>query len=292
MTVTVARVKAKTKTKVKAKVKASAVRVAVCGAAGRMGRRILAHILADDNARLTGAFSRRNDPLLGADAGTLAGEGECGVLLRAADAGGFAEADAVIDFSTPAGCARSAELCARGKTALVVGVTALGVKHKSALARAAKDIALVCSPNMSAGMNALFNLCAGAAAELEGYDLEIAEAHHNRKKDAPSGTALRLGEILSRARGDDGGLSRRAVFCRQGADAARKKGDIGFSVVRAGDIVGEHRVIFGGAGEQLEILHRALNRDAFAAGALRAAKWAAGADAGFYDMSGVFGGDS
>ena len=183
---------------------------------------------------------------------------------------------------------RSATLCAQNKIAkpaLVAGVTGLSPKQQNELKKAAKNIAVVFSPNMSAGVNALFALAAQAAKLLGDFDMEVMEAHHRHKKDAPSGTALQLGEILARARG--GTLARRAVYDRKGKDTSRRKDDIGFAVVRGGDIVGEHRLIFAGAGEQVELTHRSISRDTYAAGAVRAAKWAAKAKAGFYDMTPV-----
>ena len=248
-----------------------------------MGRRIVSTILRDKNTKLAFAFASPDDKNTGADAGLLCGEGECGIKLQSQNAAALADADAMIDFSSPSGCMRSAVLCAPSKTALVIGVTGLSTRQLAGLRKTARNIAVVFSPNMSAGVNALFALAAAAAAMLADYDMEITEAHHRHKKDAPSGTALKLGEIMANASG--GALSRRAVFDRRGA--IRRKNDIGFSVVRGGDIIGEHRLIFAGDGEQVELTHRSQSRDTYASGAVRAAKWAAKAKAGFYDMTPV-----
>ena len=270
--------------KKKSKTAARKVAIGVCGAGGRMGRRIVACILNDNGASLVSAFGDARAHI-GADAAELAGEKKCGVLLQAQTIDGYARADAVIDFSSPSGCVKSATLCAQTGAALVVGVTGLDSKQQAVLKKAAKKVPVVFSPNMSVGVNALFELCARAATMLGDFDMEVLEAHHRRKKDAPSGTALKLGEILASSRGEK--LSRRAVFARRGKNAKRKDGDIGFAVVRGGDIIGEHRIIFAGAGEQIELTHRSINRDTYAIGALRAAKWAAKAKPGFYDMSPV-----
>ncbi|MGI9337600.1 MAG: 4-hydroxy-tetrahydrodipicolinate reductase [Gammaproteobacteria bacterium] len=261
------------------------MRIGVCGAGGKMGRRIVSAILRDKNARLAFAFAPPDDDNLQVDAGLLAGEDACGVKLQSQNAAAIAAADVMIDFSSPSGCARSATLCAQNKTALVVGVTGLSPTQLAGLKKAARNVAVVFSPNMSAGVNALFALAAAAAKMLADFDMEVMEAHHRHKKDAPSGTALKLGEIMAQASG--GTLARRAVFDRRGKDNIRRAKDIGFAVVRGGDIIGEHRLIFAGAGEQVELTHRSQSRDTYAAGAVRAAKWAAKAKPGFYDMTPV-----
>lgn len=266
------------------------IRIGVCGAGGKMGRRIVGAVLRDESVQLSCAFAPPNDENLQVDAGLLVGEDACGVKLQSQNAADVAAADAVIDFSSPSGCARSATLCAQNQTALVAGVTGLSAGQLAGLKKAARNVAVVFSPNMSAGVNALFALAAAAAKMLADFDMEVMEAHHRHKKDAPSGTALKLGEILAHSCG--GVLARRAVFDRRGKNNIRREKDIGFAVVRGGDIVGEHRVIFAGAGEQVELTHRCQSRDTFAAGAVRAAKWAAKAKAGFYDMTPVLAADS
>lgn len=261
------------------------IRIGVCGAGGRMGRRIVSAILRDERTALAFAFAAPNDNNIGADAGLLAGESASGVMLQSQSAAAVADADAMIDFSMPSACAGNAALCAKANTALVVGVTGLSAAQHINLKKAGRKVAVVFSPNMSAGVNALFVLAAAAARMLDGFDMEILEAHHRNKKDAPSGTALRIGEILAAAGGKS--LAQRGVFARHGKDESRKDDDIGFAVIRGGDIIGEHRVIFAGAGEQVELIHRSQSRDTYAAGAVRAAKWAAKAKPGFYDMSPV-----
>ncbi|MGI9296286.1 MAG: 4-hydroxy-tetrahydrodipicolinate reductase [Gammaproteobacteria bacterium] len=253
------------------------VRIGVSGAAGRMGREVIAAVRKNKNAALAAALESPESPHLGE---TWPGDG-----ISVSDNFNPADADVFIDFSVPAAAVRLAERCRAHKIALVIGATGFGDAEKSALSAAAADIALVVSPNMSAGVNAMFALVADAARYLRGCDVEIFEAHHRGKKDAPSGTALRLGEIAAAAAGTK--LADAAVFSRRGLGAARESGQIGFSVMRGGDIVGEHRVIFADEGEQLEILHRSTGRANYARGAVAAAEFAAAAPPGEYDMQDV-----
>lgn len=268
----------------------TALRIGVAGAAGRMGREIISTVLAEQNNTviLSAALESSQNTAIGGDVGVLAGVGKCGVLVNTLEKLGASPFDVLIDFSTPAATVSHADFCAAGNIALVIGVTGFGDEQKKRIRAAAQKIALVMSPNMSLGVNALFALADTAARLLKagrlggGYDIEVFEAHHRRKKDAPSGTALRLGEALANATGAT--LKQDAVFDRQGL---RGDNDIGFSVVRGGDIVGEHRVIFAGGGEQLELIHRSTSRANYATGAVQAAKFAATADAGLYDMTPV-----
>lgn len=268
----------------------TALRIGVAGAAGRMGREIISTVLAEQNNTviLSAALESSQNAAIGGDAGVLAGVGKCDILVNTIEKLGASPFDVLIDFSTPATTVSHADFCAAGNMALVIGVTGFGDEQKKRIQSAAQKIALVMSPNMSLGVNALFALADTAARLLKagrlggGYDMEVFEAHHRRKKDAPSGTALRLGETLANATGTT--LKQNAVFDRQGL---RDDNDIGFSVVRGGDIVGEHRVIFAGGGEQLELIHRSTSRANYAAGAVQAAKFAATADAGLYDMTPV-----
>lgn len=262
-------------------------RIAVSGAGGRMGREIVKRICdVGDAAALAAAVEAPNHPDLGKDAGTLAGCAPCSVLLS--DEFSPQGVDVLIDFSAPAATAERAAQCRRAGIALVVGATGFSESEVTAVRAAADDIALVMAPNMSVGVNVMFDLAERAAAMLgREYDMEVFEAHHREKKDAPSGTALKLGEAM--AKGSDLDFSKAAVYGRHGRDSKRKDGEIGFAAVRGGDIVGEHRAIFAGAGEQLEIVHRSTSRANYAAGAVRAAIFAAGAPAGLYDMTAVLG---
>ena len=282
------------------------VRLGIFGAGGAMGREVVRAILESDAAELGGAFERDDSNWRGMDAGVVAGVGECGVAIAGAEAiagtGGAGGAGggsgvgvrAMIDFSAPAGSLRCAELCAENGIALAVGVTGFTSEERAALEGYGEKIPLVIAANMSAGVNAMADVIARAAALLRagglggGFDIEVFEAHHRRKKDAPSGTALYLGEILAAA--TNGDLQNLGVYTRHGREESRGADEIGFSVVRGGDIAGEHRVIFAGDGEVLEITHRAGSRAAFARGAVRAALFAANAEKGVYGMREVLAG--
>jgi 4-hydroxy-tetrahydrodipicolinate reductase len=265
------------------------IRTAVIGAAGRMGRLLVAQILADPELTLSGAVEFPGCPLLGQDAGVLAGHGETGVRLVACVADVLAATDAVIDFSAPENTLAAApQIVAAGAT-LVIGATPLTADHKAALkALAGRGGRILATPNMSVGVNLLFALCAKVAPILAAdYDIEVVEMHHNRKKDAPSGTAVRLGEILAQASGRD--YARDAVHGRAGLVGARTRREIGMHALRGGDVVGDHTVIFAGDGERIELTHKASSRETFAKGALRAVKFLATAPAGLYDMQDVLG---
>ena len=277
-------------------------RVGVFGAGGSMGREVIRAVLESDAAELGGAFEHEDSEHLGADAGDLAGVGKCGISLVAA--GDLAGADVgvgvgvgvgvVIDFSTPLGSVRCARLCAEGGIALVTGVTGLTAEERAEVELAGTKVAVVLAANMSVGINAMADVIGRLAVLLRagelggGFDMEVFEAHHRRKKDAPSGTALMLGEVLAAATGSD--LGECGVYGRHGREEKRGAGEIGFSVMRGGDIAGEHRVVFAGDGEVLEVVHRAGNRGAFARGAVRAAIFAAKAKKGVYGMQEVLGG--
>ncbi|MBE8158017.1 MAG: 4-hydroxy-tetrahydrodipicolinate reductase [Betaproteobacteria bacterium] len=261
------------------------VKVGVSGAAGRMGRRIISAVCRNKKTELAAALESSDSPMLGQDAAALAGESAAGIFITA----DFAAADVYIDFSVPAAVLELAKQCRKTKTALIVGATGFAAAEKKELHAAAADIALVVAPNMSAGVNVMFLLAKAAAKYLPNHDMEVFEAHHRGKKDAPSGTALRLGEIMAKAAGAD--FSAAAVFSRTGSDNCRKDGEIGFSVMRGGDIVGEHRAVFAGEGEQLEIIHRSTSRDNYAAGAVAAAIFAAAAAPGLYGMEDVLAAD-
>jgi 4-hydroxy-tetrahydrodipicolinate reductase len=262
-----------------------ATRIAVNGAAGRMGRRIIACATEDKSLSVTAALTIPGDPTLGQDAGVLSGVAPIGVLLSDKPLRGF---DVLIDFSTPEGLLDRLPHCRATKTAVVVGTTGLKPEHHAALDAAASEIAILQSPNMSVGVNLLFRIAAEVAKTLgEEYDIEIVEAHHRLKADSPSGTALGLAEAICRATGRD--MAKDLVHGRHGIVGARTPREIGMHAVRAGDTVGEHTVIYGAMGERIELRHSASTRDTFARGALRAARWLAGKPAGRYSMRDVLG---
>ncbi len=250
-----------------------------------MGGRIIALASEMKNFKLTGAFEVTGHPAVGRDAGIAAGCGELHVPIIADAERALQNSDVLIDFTFPNASLAHARLAAARGLALVVGTTGLSAAEDAELERIAKEIPFICAPNMSVGVNLLFRIAPLIAKALdEGYDIEIVEAHHNKKKDAPSGTALRLLDVVAEARG----VARdRAIFGREGADAKRVAGEIGVHAVRAGDIVGEHTVYYATAGERIELTHRATSRDTFARGALRAALFLAGKPAGRYSMADV-----
>jgi len=260
-------------------------RLLINGAGGRMGRRIIALATEDKELAVVAAFERPDHPDLGKDAGVLAGVHPLGVALSARR---DVAADVAIDFSHAPSALEMIEWCAARRIGVVVGTTGLGAEGTRRLDAAAGQIACLLAPNMSLGVNVLLRVVRDVAAALgDAYDVEIVEAHHNRKKDAPSGTALALGEAAA------AGLGRRldevAVHGRHGMVGERTVREIGFHAVRAGDIVGDHTVIFGGQGERVEVRHIATSRDTFARGALRAAKFLAGRPPGRYSMADVLG---
>jgi 4-hydroxy-tetrahydrodipicolinate reductase len=266
---------------------AERTRIAVVGAAGRMGRAIVRVIAETPAAALAAAVERAGAPELGGDAGTLAGVGALGVALDAK----LPDADAAevwIDFSAPAAAVANARAAAAAGARLVVGTTGLGAAERDAIAAVAKQTAIVLAPNMSVGVNVLVQLVADAARALgPGFDIEIVEAHHRAKRDAPSGTALRLAEALAEATNRD--LGRTARYERHGDIGPRTAEEIGIQTIRGGDVVGDHTVFFLGNGERLELTHRASSRDTFARGAVRAALWLAGRGPGLHDMGAVLG---
>jgi 4-hydroxy-tetrahydrodipicolinate reductase len=254
------------------------IHLSVCGAAGRMGARILALAAKDSRFQPVAGVGRKN----GQSVGRFAADGRTPIVGDIQEV--LAKTDAVIDFSTAEAAVPTAQRVARAGRALVVGTTGLRPGQIKKLRTLARRIPIVFSPNMSVGMNVLFELVAKAAAALAQYDIEIVEAHHNLKKDAPSGSALKLANVAaesSRRRSQD------FVYGREGLVGARTKKEIGISAIRAGDIVGDHTVFLAGPGERLELTHRAHSRDAFASGALEAAAWAVRQKPGFYSMKDV-----
>jgi 4-hydroxy-tetrahydrodipicolinate reductase len=266
----------------------SALRVAVPGAAGRMGRMLVRAVAANPACRLVAALEREGSDALGADAGALAGLGPLGVPVTDDPLAALVGADAVLDFTAPDATVTLAALAAQARIVHVVGTTGLAAGHLAALEAAARHAVIVQSGNMSLGVNLLAALVRRAAALLdESYDIEIVEMHHRMKVDAPSGTALLLGEAA--ARGREIPLAERSVRVRDGHTGARRPGDIGFASLRGGVVVGDHAVIFAGDGERIELRHVAEDRALFAKGAVAAALWGQGRKPGYYGMADVLG---
>jgi len=264
------------------------VRIGIVGAAGRMGRNLIQATLDREGTRLTAAVDRPGGSLIGADAGELVGAGATGVRLRDDLEAVVGETDVVIDFTLPDATAANLDACRGSGTAMVIGTTGHDDQQLAAIRAAAGEIPVVFAPNYSAGVNLTFKLLDIAARALgDAFDVEIVEAHHRHKVDAPSGTAKRMGEVVADALGRT--LDECAVYGREGHTGERDSRTIGFETIRAGDIVGEHTVMFAGTGERVEIAHKASSRMTFASGAVRAALWVSGRDAGLYDMQDVLG---
>jgi 4-hydroxy-tetrahydrodipicolinate reductase len=264
------------------------LKIAVLGASGRMGRAILARLADAGDLRLTGAITEAKDPALGRDAGEAAGLPPFGVPLTDDREQALHGAQVAVDFTLPAALEANVRAAAEAGSALVIGTTGLETRHFDAMRQTAHEIPLVYGRNMSVGVNVFMALVERAAAVLgDDYDVEIVEAHHRHKVDAPSGTALALGERVAEAKGR--ALHELAVYGRNGRTGPRVPRTIGFSALRGGNIVGDHSVLFIGPDEQLELTHRARDRSAFARGALDAARWAAGRAPGYYSMADVLG---
>lgn len=264
------------------------VRVAVLGANGRMGRAIIACLNESDSLTLVGAITIPSDPDLGQDAGVCAGVGALGVALTDDHDLGLNRAQVAIDFTLPGALETNLEACETASCPVVIGTTGLGENHLKRLESVSHQIPIVYARNMSIGVNVFMELVARAASALgEEFDVEISEAHHRHKVDAPSGTALAIGERIASARGSK--LEDLAVRSRDGQVGPRVPGTIGFSVIRGGNIVGEHSVRFIAPEEQVEFAHQAFDRRTFARGAIRAAQWLAGRAPGLYSMADVLG---
>ncbi len=264
------------------------IRVAVAGAAGRMGKALVEAVTAAEGLRLSVATEQPQSGLLGLDAGELAGVGKLGVNLVSDLAAVVDEFDVIIDFTAPAATLAHLALCEAHGKRMVIGTTGLGDQEKQRLQQGGEQIGIVFAPNMSVGVNLCFKLLDIAARVLgEDADIEVIEAHHRHKKDAPSGTALRMGEVVAAALGRD--LKHCAVYGREGVTGERDRKTIGFETIRAGDIVGDHTVLFAMEGERVEITHKASSRMTFAKGAARAAGWIAGQPKGLFDMQDVLG---
>lgn len=263
-------------------------RIAVAGAAGRMGKTIIDVIHETGDAELAAAIEIAGSTLIGADAGEVAGIGKIGVAITD-DIGKVADDfDVLIDFTIPQATMANLEACRSHGKAMVIGTTGLSDGEKQTISEAGADIGIVLAPNMSAGVNLCFKLIEMTARAIgQEADVEIIEAHHREKKDAPSGTSLRMGEIVARELSRD--LKECAIYGREGFTGPRDKRTIGFETIRAGDIVGEHTVMFALNGERVEVSHKATSRKTFAAGAVRAARWVLEQGKGQYDMQDVLG---
>jgi len=263
------------------------MKIAIAGSSGRMGRTLIDAVLSDKDLKLSAALEVAGSPQLGKDAGEALGSA-CGVVVSADYAAGIAAADCLIDFTRPEGSLLHLDACVKAGKKMVIGTTGFSAEGKQRIVDAAQRIAIVFAPNMAVGVNAVFKLAEVAANILgDAYDVEIIEAHHRHKVDAPSGTALKLGEVVAAALGRE--LDSCAVYGREGDTGERDTKSIGFHSIRGGDIVGEHSVIFAGSGERVEVTVRSHSRATYAFGALRAARFLGGKVSGLYDMQDVLG---
>ena len=257
-------------------------RVAVAGASGRMGQILIEALRSSSDCRLAGALDLAASQAIGGDAAAFTGQ-RSGIAVTADLQAGLSGADVLIDFTRPAGTLAHLEVCRALGVNLVIGTTGFSEAQKKQVADAARDIAIVMAPNMSVGVNVTLKLLEMAARALAtGYDIEIIEAHHRHKVDAPSGTALKMGEVIAEALGRD--LKDCAVHARDGVTGERDPSSIGFASIRGGDIVGDHTVLFAGTGERIEITHRSASRTTYAEGSLRAVRFLAGKKTGLFDM--------
>jgi 4-hydroxy-tetrahydrodipicolinate reductase len=257
-------------------------RVAVAGASGRMGHMLIEAIRGSGDCQLAGAADVAASPAIGNDAAAFLGHAS-GVPVTADIRAALAGSEVLIDFTRPEGTLKHLGICRELGVNMVIGTTGLSEGQKAQVADAARDIAIVMAPNMSVGVNVTMKLLEMAAKSLTtGFDIEIIEAHHKHKVDAPSGTAIKMGDVIAQAQGRT--LKEAAVYGREGATGERKAGTIGFSSIRGGDIVGEHTVLFAGAGERIEITHKSSNRQGYAEGSLHAVRFLAGKKSGLFDM--------
>jgi len=264
------------------------LRIAITGAAGRMGKTLIEACQQADTCSVSAAIERPGISLIGADAGELAGVGTINVQLVDDVASVVDDFDTLIDFTSIETTLNNLEICRANGKHIIIGTTGFNDAQKQLIKEAAEKTAVVFAPNMSVGVNLSLKLLEMAASVLnEDYDIEVIEAHHRHKVDAPSGTALKMGEVIADALGRD--LKECAVYGREGHTGAREPGTIGFETIRAGDIVGEHTVMFATEGERIEITHKASSRMTFAKGAVRAAKWLQQKEKGLYDMQDVLG---
>ncbi len=257
-------------------------RIAIAGAFGRMGQMLIEAVRASTDCQLVGALDLAGSPAIGTDAAAFLGQSS-GVLITADVAQGLQNAAALIDFTRPEGTLAHLRVCRELGVNMVIGTTGFSAAQKAEIAAAAQHIAIMMAPNMSVGVNVTLKLLEMAAKSLAtGYDIEIIEAHHRHKVDAPSGTALKMGEVIADALGRD--LKDCAVYAREGVTGERDPSSIGFSSIRGGDIVGDHTVLFAGIGERIEISHKSSSRVSYAQGSLRAARFLGGKKTGLFDM--------
>lgn len=262
------------------------IRIAVAGSSGRMGHMLIEAVLGAEGCQLHAALDRNGSPAIGLDAAAFLGR-DCGVLITD-DLAALNGADVLIDFTRPEGTLVHLGKCREYGVNLIIGTTGFEAEGKAAIETASKNIAIVYAQNMSAGVNLVFKLLEVAAKALAtGYDIEIVEMHHRMKVDAPSGTAIRMGEVVADALGRD--LNECAVYGREGVTGERDPSTIGFATLRGGDVIGDHTVVFAGMGERVEITHKASNRNIYAQGSLRAARFLSSQKAGLFDMQDVLG---
>jgi 4-hydroxy-tetrahydrodipicolinate reductase len=265
----------------------SAIRVVIAGASGRMGQMLVDAVCADPNMTLVGALDHASSPALGQDAGAFAGR-TTGIVIQSDLATALAGAHVLIDFTRPEGTLAHVQAASAAGVAVVIGTTGFSDEQKAQLQHASATTAMVMAPNMSVGVNVTLKLLEMAAKAMPtGYDIEIIEAHHRHKVDAPSGTALKMGEVVAHALGRD--LKDCAVYGRDGVTGERDPSTIGFATIRGGDIVGDHTVLFAGTGERIEITHKSSSRATYAQGSLRATRFLADKSSGMYDMFDVLG---
>ncbi len=263
------------------------MKIAVAGASGRMGRMLIEAIVHDPDTTLTGALDVASSPSVGTDAAAFLGQ-PAGVLIESDLNKGLAQSQFLIDFTRPEGTLHHLAYCAEHGIKMIIGTTGFDDDGKAAIEAAAKKTAIVFAPNMSVGVNVTMKLLELAAKSFShGYDIEIIEAHHRHKVDAPSGTALKMGEVIADALGRD--LKKDGVFVREGVTGERDPSSIGFATIRGGDIVGDHTVLFAGIGERIEITHKSSSRVTYAHGSLRAARFLQNKATGLYDMQDVLG---
>ena len=264
------------------KANTQAISIAIAGASGRMGQMLIDAVRAADDCVLSGALDIAASPAIGHDAGAYAGQ-STGVLISADIAQGLKNCRVLIDFTRPEGTLAHLKVCQALGVKAVIGTTGFSEAEKAEIKAIAKDIAIVMAPNMSVGVNVTLKLLEMAAKALAtGYDIEIIEAHHRHKVDAPSGTALKMGEVIAGAVGRD--LKDCAVYAREGVTGERDPSSIGFATIRGGDIVGDHTVLFAGTGERIEVTHKSSSRATYAQGSLRAVRFLAGQQTGLFDM--------
>jgi len=263
------------------------MKIAIAGATGRMGKMLIEAVLNSPDAQLVGALEHDSCPLIGEDAGAFLGK-KTGVAITADITKALSDAEFLIDFTRPEGTMAHLAVAQKTGSKMIIGTTGLSPEQIDGLKKASANLAIVFAPNMSVGVNATFKLLEIAAKMLnEGYDIEIIEAHHRHKVDAPSGTALRMGEVIADALGEK--LDDVAVYAREGHTGERKAGSIGFATIRGGDIVGDHTVLFAGEGERIEISHKSSSRQSYAQGSLRAARYLQNQSSGLHDMQDVLG---